>query len=895
MDVIHKFGEKNPTKRIKTENGREGESGYKTETLEKEDDRNEVFKNESDYDTKFPKHVTKTEIWGRGLDKSAIDIHNKIIKSRCLCDIHVEMVVQLMVVDMKSDSRYNTLLKLTNAIVLFSDDCRITDNEMCQQVCNIRLQIVGDEEYLSTLISLLGSYDELIAFSSGKTIAAILQCTGLKGLPESFLNSLLSGFKHGSLNDNFGLFSMNALEAVLRNSRHINNNDNHKLNNQLSTPLCQKRNKEALLNNIDVDPYIQLLKIPLLNRWQVILSDIQTMDMQNKINITSIIAVLDLYSEMLLHPTYTQTMEYLKTFSKFTTILEVKNLQLCKKVLDILNLILKKSENNENEQSSFGCQGPACGCQGTMWGNQGIVCGNQTTVCGNQTTVCSNQATMSGNQATVCDKQATVNGNQTTVSGYQATMSGKKATVCSNQATVSGNQATVSGKQATVCGNHECQTLASNVINLLVIEKRIWTLPYSPGFIGFGGAVYMETDDDNDIPVISKDMSLLRNIASLLLRSCLICFLSITDNSCTILKVLKELSTFMRQKLAVQHGQSLSSWLFLIFQDNDDSLVSAMLLSLKIYSVSYRARWVYRIIIPNHIAGRGYSGNVHTESYQEHYIQQSPRCSAFRDICCFCNPHQIFIAFLQMISFDHSVLLDWLISEETEFLEYFLKYLKFLVHDWKGFLRAEIAVEDTERGDVFITKDFVARSQGSFTGQDETVSDEPALQSYAESLDKSESRYRDISDRKEVQSDPEVTSDEILDAMKSTNNCTLYDVAANHKIDLHATKFEGRNSPEHQSEISFATTNHKIDLHATKVEGRSSPEHQSEISFATSDKIRFQESMHVELTMSLLYQLKAAIEKLQNKQLFPYSPKVLIKLLNRAETLHRNTTDYESF
>lgn len=52
------------------------------------------------------------------------------------------------------------------------------------------------------------------------------------------------------------------------------------------------------------------------------------------------------------------------------------------------------------------------------------------------------------------------------------------------------------------------------------------------------------------------------------------------------------------------------------------------------------------------------------------------------------NPHCHFLLLLQSISFDHSVLLDFLISTETCFLEYFVCYLKYLRADWQGFSAA---------------------------------------------------------------------------------------------------------------------------------------------------------------------------------------------------------------
>ncbi|KAM9183186.1 protein Lines homolog 1 [Dugong dugon] len=49
------------------------------------------------------------------------------------------------------------------------------------------------------------------------------------------------------------------------------------------------------------------------------------------------------------------------------------------------------------------------------------------------------------------------------------------------------------------------------------------------------------------------------------------------------------------------------------------------------------------------------------------------------------NPHCIFLFFLKNIGFDSTVILDFLISSETCFLEYFVRYLKLLQKDWHNF------------------------------------------------------------------------------------------------------------------------------------------------------------------------------------------------------------------
>ncbi|NXK96548.1 LINES protein, partial [Formicarius rufipectus] len=50
------------------------------------------------------------------------------------------------------------------------------------------------------------------------------------------------------------------------------------------------------------------------------------------------------------------------------------------------------------------------------------------------------------------------------------------------------------------------------------------------------------------------------------------------------------------------------------------------------------------------------------------------------------NPHCIFLFFLEKIAFDSTVLLDFLISSETCFLEYLVRYLKLLGREWHNFV-----------------------------------------------------------------------------------------------------------------------------------------------------------------------------------------------------------------
>ncbi|XP_019714488.1 protein Lines homolog 1, partial [Hippocampus comes] len=50
-----------------------------------------------------------------------------------------------------------------------------------------------------------------------------------------------------------------------------------------------------------------------------------------------------------------------------------------------------------------------------------------------------------------------------------------------------------------------------------------------------------------------------------------------------------------------------------------------------------------------------------------------------------CNPHCHFLLLLRAVRWDHRILLDFLMSAETCFLEYLLRYLRYLSTDRRGF------------------------------------------------------------------------------------------------------------------------------------------------------------------------------------------------------------------
>ncbi|XP_072473065.1 protein Lines homolog 1 isoform X2 [Notamacropus eugenii] len=178
----------------------------------------------------------------------------------------------------------------------------------------------------------------------------------------------------------------------------------------------------------------------------------------------------------------------------------------------------------------------------------------------------------------------------------------------------------------------------------------------------FGGSAVQPGNENLLVP----DLIILRASSLVLLKS-----LEIKVHNCMSANEIKaELQKFMSQLLTFlkQHLQSSlklhhhCEWLSKIFIEQDDDMLEAAKASLNIYLKLTRA-W-------NETA-KGMTQGKETWDHQAHE-------NGF-------NPHCIFLFLLKNIGFDATVLLDFLISSETCFLEYFVRYLKLLQGERNNF------------------------------------------------------------------------------------------------------------------------------------------------------------------------------------------------------------------
>ncbi|XP_005802734.1 protein Lines homolog 1 [Xiphophorus maculatus] len=280
------------------------------------------------------------------------------------------------------------------------------------------------------------------------------------------------------------------------------------------------------------------------------------------------------------------------------------------------------------------------------------------------------------------------------------------------------------------------------------------------------------------------------------------------DRTSEVDSYLQSLWSWLRRLDVSQTEVSHScSWISLLFGEQDDDLMEASSASLSIF-LSYRR----------------------CSGWDSYSVLEGACASG-------CNPHCHFVLLLQSLSFDHSILLDFLISSETCFLEYFVRYLKYLRGDWRGFaaacghrnVKGLADAHGCERGEGLQPGGSVPPLEGSSSGSG------LRLVEY------------DSSDE---------SSEETPDGNK-------------------------------QSETTAALTTDRSSKLKTKP---SLSMIQSEKVCPTAAAVLEEETCDVlDRVVSCLSELRQVVMRLQTKQLFPYNPSSLLKLLAQVENCYQRS------
>ena len=248
-----------------------------------------------------------------------------------------------------------------------------------------------------------------------------------------------------------------------------------------------------------------------------------------------------------------------------------------------------------------------------------------------------------------------------------------------------------------------------------------------------------------------------------------------------------------------------------------------------------------------------------------------------------CNPHCHFLLLLRSISFDHSILLDFLISTETCFLEYFVRYLKYLRADWQGFTVAcgKVSVSDCQRSLQKSLPDSGAGDMFTLTykGQPEQVGLSPCGQPKDAPVEMisvaAGSRLVEYSSSDE--SGPENMDCQDEPGTSACENGRFSALDGKRKISgapITKQQYEPSHPPVLPSPSNSA-------LERTPEGSSSLTERMSCPDVAPlSGQVTCETSVRAVLCLS---QLREVVTRLQTKNLFPYNPSSLIKLLQQVQ------------
>ncbi|NXX93357.1 LINES protein, partial [Centropus bengalensis] len=214
-----------------------------------------------------------------------------------------------------------------------------------------------------------------------------------------------------------------------------------------------------------------------------------------------------------------------------------------------------------------------------------------------------------------------------------------------------------------------CEDMLALSNAVLQVANSAWldAIPLSGRISYFGGS---EAPPGGDTPG-ACDQTVLRALSLVVLKALEFKCLS----SATEAEIKGVFQSSMSRLLTFWKSQPKSSlqsrpvvhhceWLSLIFIEQDDDLWEAAKALLLIY-LKFDRLW--------------HDADVNLSQKEKETWDVLTHASG-------CNPHCIFLFFLEKIAFDASVLLDFLISSETCFLEYLVRYLKLLGKDWHRFV-----------------------------------------------------------------------------------------------------------------------------------------------------------------------------------------------------------------
>ncbi|XP_074090326.1 protein Lines homolog 1 isoform X4 [Macrotis lagotis] len=381
------------------------------------------------------------------------------------------------------------------------------------------------------------------------------------------------------------------------------------------------------------------------------------------------------------------------------------------------------------------------------------------------------------------------------------------------------------------------------------------------------------------------DFVILRASSLVLLKS-----LEIKVNNCAsanevkaeVQKFMSELLNFLKQQLpSILKLHHHCEWLSKIFIEQDDDMLEATKASLSIYLKLTRAC--------NEVA----KGMIQEKETWDHQTHEN----GF-------NPHCIFLFLLKNIEFDATVLLDFLISSETCFLEYFVRYLKLLQGESSNFSNV-CKLLDTAglRDGVHISRIVPSRVEERSNNQ---ATHQPLFCGttyYALLPMASDSTTSGTNMEQKDNHTLKLKQPNLL--MHTDNTSSLG--ASQSLVDYDISEDSEEESLEEEclSNIKQTPLNHQINTKIKEIVSVTREKNQcyleSTARLIDSKKSTFSSfGCEVALnsiasqtvisckTFKCLKELEKAISRLHKRHLFPYNPSALLKLLKKIDVINKN-------
>ncbi|XP_035661786.1 protein Lines homolog 1-like [Branchiostoma floridae] len=388
-------------------------------------------------------------------------------------------------------------------------------------------------------------------------------------------------------------------------------------------------------------------------------------------------------------------------------------------------------------------------------------------------------------------------------------------------------------------------------------------VPWKDTYVGFGGTDFIE----GQLVIGQKrgDWVLVRTLVLVLLRACsIVSGLSGPEQAQAIITTLQRLSSFVCEKLAMTSDRQFSpgaeevrgtcsqtgTWMFQLFSDQDDSMIEAMLRLLDI--------------------------NTAVSRYATDFLHVNVVTSF--------NPHSIFLQFLETTTWDHSILLDLLISMETSFLTYITRYLHLVITEWQAFLKTN-QIYSGAKVDTCGSSDCGTESRGEgfgipncdkpgFNQTGEKHCKSPPLpqpnHTHGKQLQKNVRQHYDQTSATEKKELDNIELDEVPVLKVVTMPLP--------NIDHFEMDIAGQVQPADTNVETLLSKNPKENCEGEK--GVSSSESSDDDADSTDN---VEEESTLDRTMGVLIRLRLAVERLSDKKLFPYNVSPLLRLLAMVE------------